>query len=176
MDFKAIFSDIEFWISTHITELIISCVVLVLFFISKKVIRKLIQRHGDRHTFDKSRMLYVRKITGMVNFIVFAVFLGLTWEVSLSGLGIYFASIFTVVGVALFAHWSILSNLTASVILFFFFPYKVGSKIKILDGDNSVQGLILDITMFYIEIETDEGDKVSYPNNLALQKASFKLS
>ena len=91
-------------------------------------------------------------------------------EVSFQGLSLYFASIFTVIGVALFATWSVLSNLTASVILFFFFPYRIGRKVKIIDGDNSIEGQIVDITLFHIKVETEDDRIVAYPNNLAIQK------
>ena len=171
MDINALFEELKHWFETHMIELIISVAIILFYFISIRLINGLIKRHAAKHSFDKSRTLYVRKMTGIVTFIVFGALLGFTWEVSLSGLSFYFASIFTVVGVGLFANWSILSNMTASVILFFFFPYKVGSRVRIQDGDNSIEGLILDIKMFYIEIETDEGNIVSYPNNLAMQKA-----
>lgn len=174
MDYQQILTDIENWFNGHLLSLVISAGIIILYLVSRKVIKTLVKRHGANHDFDKSRMLYISKITGLANTIVFGVLLGFIWEISLSGLSLYFASIFTVVGVALFAHWSILSNLTASVILFFFFPYRIGSHIKIQDGDNSVEGLILDIKMFYIEIEMEDGRIASYPNNLAIQKASIQ--
>lgn len=174
MQYEEALSKIELWFNQHLGTLAVSLAVIVLYLISRRVIKSLVKRHGAKHDFDKSRMLYISKITGLANSIVFGVLLGFIWEISLSGLSLYFASIFTVVGVALFAHWSILSNLTASVILFFFFPYRIGSHIKIQDGDNSIEGLILDIKMFYIEIELEDGRIASYPNNLAIQKASIQ--
>lgn len=170
MKYKDFLAGLELWFNQHLAEFIVSLVIVILYFISRKVVRRLVVRHAEKKQVDKSRMLYVGKITNLVNFIVFAVLLGFVWEISLSGLSFYFASIFTVIGVALFANWSILSNLTGSVILFFFFPHRIGSQIRIQDGDNSIEGTILDITMFYIEIETLEGQVVSYPNNLAMQK------
>jgi len=174
MQYEEALAKIQVWFNEHLGTLLVSVGVIILYLISRKVIKRLVKRHGGNHDFDKSRMLYISKITGLANTLVFGVLLGFVWEVSLSGLSLYFASIFTVVGVALFAHWSILSNLTASVILFFFFPYRIGSHIKIQDGDNSIEGLILDIKMFYIEIEMEDGTRASYPNNLAIQKASIQ--
>jgi MscS family membrane protein len=90
------------------------------------------------------------------------------WNVSFKGV---FASFFAVAGIALFASWSILSNITASVILFFNFPFKIGSRIRIMDLDDSVEGVVKDITFFAILIEIDNGGLVSFPNNMAIQKA-----
>ena len=174
MGYKNILSNLDNWFNHNHTTLAISVGIIILYLLTRNIIRRLIRRHGEKHKFDKSRMLYIKKVTGLASFIVFGTLLGFTWEISLSGLSLYFASIFTVVGVALFAHWSILSNLTASVILFFFFPYRVGTNIRIQDGDNSVEGLIIDITMFYIEIELEDGRIASYPNNLAIQKPSMQ--
>jgi small-conductance mechanosensitive channel len=86
------------------------------------------------------------------------------------------SSLFAIVGVGLFASWSILSNLTCSVILMFSFPYKIGDRIRIVDGDNSIEGRVIDMTMFSIQLENDANDIVSYPNNLALQKPVIKIS
>lgn len=170
MNYVDVVASIELWFTNHLNEFFVSVIIAILYLISRKVVKRLVTRHARLREFDKSRMLYVGKITGIVNFIFWAALLGFIWEISLSGLSFYFASIFTVVGVALFANWSILSNMTASVILFFFFPHRIGQTIRIQDGDNSIEGVILDITMFYLEIETTDGKIVSYPNNLAMQK------
>lgn len=82
-----------------------------------------------------------------------------------------FSSVFAVIGVALFATWSILSNITSGVIMFFSFPYKVGDKIKIHDSDNSVVAIIEDIRAFQIILRDENKDLITYPNNLILQKA-----
>ena len=72
---------------------------------------------------------------------------------------------------ALFAIWSILSNVTSGVIMFFSFPYKVGDKIKIHDKDYPIVAVIEDIRAFQLHLREDSGDLVTYPNNLILQKA-----
>ncbi|CAM1369554.1 Mechanosensitive ion channel protein MscS (fragment) [Tenacibaculum xiamenense] len=46
--------------------------------------------------------------------------------------GLFASSILAILGVGIFAQWSILSNLTASVILFFHHLMHIGDTIKIL--------------------------------------------
>ena len=75
------------------------------------------------------------------------------------------------IGSALFAIWSSLSNVTSGVIMFFSFPYKVGDKIKIHDKDYPIEAIIVDIRAFQLILREDNGDLVTYPNNLILQKA-----
>jgi small-conductance mechanosensitive channel len=74
------------------------------------------------------------------------------------------------VGIAFFASWSLLSNITASLIIFFSAPFKIMDSIKIIDGDNSIQGEVIDMTMFNLYIKNVNGKIISYPNNLIIQK------
>jgi small-conductance mechanosensitive channel len=74
------------------------------------------------------------------------------------------------VGVASFAQWSILSNITAGIILFFSYPFKIGDRIKIHDKDFPIEGEIDDIKAFYVILKSSEGEMVTYPNNLLMQK------
>lgn len=162
--------DIIAIFKNNLIEELITLVLLVLFFISRSIISKTISNHALKNKVVQSRVLYIRKLLNLGLILVLLTLIGAVWEISFQGLSLYFASIFTVVGVALFATWSVLSNLTASVILFFFFPYRIGAKVKIIDGDNSVEGQIVDITLFYIRVETEDDKIVAYPNNLAIQK------
>ena len=150
--------------------LLISLGLLIMHSVAKSVAKRAIKRHASKKDFDYSREIYIRKLINLAFTLLFITLIGAVWEISLQGLSIYFASIFTIVGAALFANWSILSNLTASVIIFFFLPYRVGDTIKVIDGDNSVKGIIKDIGLFQVIILTEDGRRVSYFNNLLLQK------
>ena len=104
--------------------------------------------------------------------ILIAIFLmSFAWGVGLSELALIFSSTFAVIGVALFAIWSILSNITSGIIMFFSFPYKIGDTIKIHDKDLPIEAEIEDIKAFHLHLRTSEGELITYPNNLILQKA-----
>ncbi len=148
----------------------ITLILVILYIILKSISVRLVNRHGRKNDIAINRVMYIRKLINFLLIGLIMVLIGVTWEISMKGLSVYFTSVFTVVGVGLFANWSILSNITASIILFFFFPYRIGDKITIVDGDNSETGEILDIQLFYIKIKTDKNRIVSYPNNLIIQK------
>lgn len=99
-------------------------------------------------------------------------FIGLTiiWGVQTQDLVITISSVLTVIGVALFAQWSILSNITSGFIVLFSFPFKIGDTIKIHDKDFPIEGEIISIHTFYTLVKTLEGELVTYPNSLFLQK------
>lgn len=166
-------STSQLWLNffeENMQSVLVTLAVTVLFVLTRSIMLRLIKRHSRNREVPDDRQVYIIKLSNILLILLFLTVLGAAWEISLKGLSVYFASIFTVVGVALFATWSILSNLTASIIIFFFFPYRIGQKVRIVDGDNSIEGKIVDITLFYVMIETIDNKMCSYPNNLAIQK------
>ena len=97
------------------------------------------------------------------------------WSVDIKGVSVVASSIFAIIGVAMFAQWSILSNVTASIIIFFTFPARVGDRVRIVDGDDSIEGTIMEITLFQTELKDSQENRVLYPNNLLLQKPVIKI-
>ncbi len=137
------------------------------YLVLKQSTGKLVQRIGRERKIPQARILYVRKSLDFSWSILVFVAIGL---VAYKDFGIFFSSVFAVIGVALFAQWSILSNITSSIIIFFFFPYRVGDVVKIIDGDNFLEGSIHEITLFHVILLTESGSKITYPNSLIFQR------
>lgn len=156
-------------------QIALSVIIFVVYLIVRKISSKVVTRRALLHSFDETRSLYIRKTVRAIISIVMIIFLGITWEVSFEGLSLYIASFITIIGVGLFANWSMVSNITASVILFFFFPLKLGSKVRIVDGDNSAEGIVKGLSLFSIQIQTTDGNDIYYPNNMAIQKSIVHL-
>ncbi|WP_317129848.1 mechanosensitive ion channel domain-containing protein [Gelidibacter salicanalis] len=102
--------------------------------------------------------------------IIALLFIPFNFGAKVKDLILLFSSVFAVIGIGLFAIWSILSNITSGIIMFFSFPYKVGDKIQIHDHDFPLEGIIEDIRAFQLHLRVANGDLVTYPNNLMLQK------
>ena len=134
-----------------------------------------IKRLGASKQVDPVRIKYISKTTN------YAFFLGaVLTSCLLLGLGygevsLFLSSAFAVIGIAFFAQWSILSNITASVVIFFGFPYRVGDQIKITDADFDLSGTLEEIGLFHVLIRSPEGNVITYPNSMILQKAVIKL-
>lgn len=152
-------------------QLTVTLVLVVMYLILSRIFTNLIRKFGRKHKIALARVTYTSKYFRFLLMLVFLLILGITWNISFQGLSVYFISFFTVAGVGLFANWSMLSNITAAVILFFYFPYRIGNRIRVVDGDNSVEGTVVDLNMFSIVIKNEDGKRVTYPNNLAMQKA-----
>ena len=156
-------------------QIALTLALILVYVILAKITSSVVKKFGKRHELTARRVVYTTKYFRFLAFTLCLALLGLVWDISFKGLSVYFLSFFTVAGIGLFASWSILSNITAAIILFFYFPYRIGSKIRIVDGDNSVEGEVYDLSLFAVIIKNNENQKVSYPNNMILQKAIIIL-
>ena len=160
----------EFFEHIKIPLSIALLVTAVGYFVVKSMIERLVRKIGREKRIALRRVQYVQFIlTGFWTVVTLAI-LGVITGFSYKDVGLIFTSIFAVLGVALFAQWSILSNVTASVIVFFFFPYHVGDHVKVIDGENTIEGIIHEITLFHVILKFEE-TLITYPNSLVFQKA-----
>ncbi len=158
------------FIDNYIKELIATTIILGLVIFLRIIVAKLIKRFAKRSEVIENRTNLVIKYVYLLINILATLALIIIWGVEKKDIFITFSSIATIVGVTMFAQWSILSNITSGIILFFFFPFKIGDVIKIHDKDFPVQAEIEDISAFHISLITKDGEKMTYPNNLVLQK------
>jgi small-conductance mechanosensitive channel len=78
----------------------------------------------------KARLAIITKLTNVLLYVTTIVFIAFVWGVEERQLLIYISSFLTLLGIAFFAQWSILSNITAGLILFINYPVKIGSTIR----------------------------------------------
>ncbi|WP_298392142.1 mechanosensitive ion channel domain-containing protein [Flavobacterium sp.] len=157
-------------------EIIATAIVLLLVFVLRFIIAKLVRKYAKTSEIIEQRANLVTKYIDLLINIIAIISLIVIWGVKKDQILLTVSSITTVVGVAMFAQWSILSNITAGVILFFFFPFKIGDTIKIHDKDFPIQAEIEDISAFHINLKTIDGERITYPNNLLLQKGISIIS
>jgi small-conductance mechanosensitive channel len=141
------------------------------FVVLSNAIENWIERHGRRRNVSNERIFYIQKIIKLIGFLALILIAAAVFGFNYSEFSFIVSSVFAVVGVALFAQWSILSNVTASLIIFFFFPYKVGDTVRITDEKEHLEGDIIEITLFHLIIKRECGDILTYPNSLVFQKA-----
>ncbi len=151
-------------------EFIASGILLIILVALRIGTTKLVLRYAKTNHTIEHRSTLVVKYMHLFLYILAAIALIIIWGVQPKDITWALSSITTVVGVALIAQWSILSNITSGIILFFSFPFKIGDVIKIHDKDFPIIGAITDIGAFHVFLKTDDGEEVIYPNNLLLQK------
>ncbi|MBC3846689.1 mechanosensitive ion channel [Winogradskyella echinorum] len=160
----------EFY-STYKDEIIYSAILLFILLIIRAIIVITVKKIGKKSGTTEARANLIGRYATVTLVFIALLIEALIIGVEVGDITLIFSSVFAVIGIALFAIWSILSNVTSGVIMFFSFPYKVGDKIKIHDKDYPVEAIIEDIRAFQLILREDNGDLVTYPNNLILQKA-----
>src|SRR3970040_153552 len=158
------------FINDFTREIISTGILFILVILLRVIVSKLVRSFAKRsQKLEHRTRLVIKYIHLLIN--ILALFsLIVIWGVETKDIFIALSSITTVVGVAMFAQWSILSNITSGIILFFSFPFKIGDIIRIHDKDFPIQAEIEDIRAFHVYLKTLDREKVIYPNNLLLQK------
>lgn len=157
--------------STYRNQLAYTVAIIVLLVVLQFILKTAAHRVGLRTEINITRTKLMFKYINILMFLIAFFLFSFAWGMGLGELALVFSSTFAVIGVALFAIWSILSNITSGIIMFFSFPYRIGDKIKIHDKDIPIEAVIEDIRAFHLHLRTDDGELTTYPNNLILQKA-----
>jgi small-conductance mechanosensitive channel len=159
------------FLETYQSEFLASLFIIIFLLIIRLILKKLIYKLGRKTGINDARIRLISRYTTVTLVLLALLIETFIFGAQLKDLALVFSSVFAVLGIALFAIWSILSNITSGVIMFFSFPYKVGDKIQIHDKDFPLEAIIEDIRAFHLHLRLDNGDLVTYPNNLMLQKA-----
>ena len=156
-------------------DLLLALLFILIYWILKHSTEKAIQALAETKTVNATRTAFINRCFNIIYFgFLFATYL-IVSGIGYGNFSIFISSVFTVIGVGFIAQWSILSNITASFLIFFVFPYRIGDSIIVADGDG-IEGKILDIKMFHTLIRHPEGNVITYPNSLLLQKSVTKVS
>ncbi len=151
-------------------EILATIVSLSILLLVKFIIGRLIHKFSKNKLINENRKKITRKVNNLLFYVLSGVLLAAIWGVESRQLIVFVSSILTILGIGFFAQWSILSNLTAGLILFFNHPVRIGDKIRILDKDFDYKGEITDITGFFLHMKTDNGEILIWPNSKILEK------
>lgn len=155
----------------YLPQIIATVITLGAAVVLKLIINKLVQRYGQFHTKLEARISQINRILSIFINLAAIIVIIVIWGVDPRNLFIAMSSVFAVIGVALFAQWSILSNITAGIIIYFSAPFKIGDFIRILDKDMPIEARVENIYTFYTHLKTREGGVIIFPNAQLLQKA-----
>lgn len=151
-------------------KLLISVIIVIVYFSLRVITLKVLKRIKQNFSYSEGRYKSQKKIFLMVLGVTAVLALLVIWGVEKSQLFLFLSSVLTIFGIAFFAKWSILSNITASFIIFFNHPIKIGDRICVLDKDFNIDGIISDIGIFYLYIRLENKEIISIPTNIFLDK------
>lgn len=139
---------------------------VIAFFVTKNIINRALKSAQ----LQRARRKIVIKAVHLFTSIAAVILIAGVWGLKQDEIAVFASAILTALGIAFFAQWSLLSNITSSIILFFNHPLKLGDTVKVLDRDYPVEGEVTELTYFFIHIKSQNGDTITVPNSLFLQK------
>lgn len=157
-------------------QILLACIYLAVFIFLQRALTQWVKKLSLMKQVSAARTSLVTRFISYVMFFITLSLMAVSLGLGYQDVSLFVSSAFAVMGVALVAQWSILSNLTAGVLIFFVFPYRIGERIRVVDKDEDISGVIIEIALFHVLILRDNGDTITYPNNLMLQKAVLKLA
>lgn len=158
------------------TRILLTLLVVAALVFLAALLRELAVRFGKRRGYAPGRVFQVTGMIRIGSVVLGLILLAWVWGFNGRTLVVFATSILALTGVALFASWSILSNTTAGVFLFFSAPFRVGDQIRLLDGDNTLTGEVRDMGMVYMELHDEQGHHYVLPNNLVMQRTVIRLN
>jgi small-conductance mechanosensitive channel len=158
------------WIELNSSRLVISLVILSAYLVIRRLIipklQKLIERDRLKNKTLKDAVFSLNLFIGVLAFL----FILFTWGFNFGELLALSTGLVAITGVALFANWSILSNITAFFILVAHQSYQRGNYIRIIDMDNYIEGYISEINLFNTRLIGENREVITYPNNLLIAR------
>lgn len=82
-------------------------------------------------------------------------------------------AVLALVAVGFVAVWSVMSNISCTVLILISRPFQVGDQVE-LPTDN-LGGKVIDLNMLFTTLRTDDGALIQIPNNLFFQKPVRRL-
>ena len=151
-------------------QLLQTIIMLVTLAATKILLRSIVNKIMNKFHFALERKRIISRIINFFIIIVGFVVAIAIWGVNSEQVILFITSALTILGIGFFAQWSILSNITSSLILFFNHPIRIGGHIRILDKDYPIEGEVENISLFFMYIRTHDNQLVSIPNTVVLQK------
>ncbi len=157
-------------LTSYKTQILITVILLIIVLVLNSLSKRAIRRFGKTSAINMNNRKIIFYLSNLFFYGLAIVVITLIWGVNLQEFSVFISSTLAVVGIGFVAQWSILSNLTASVILFFSHPLRLGDRVRVMDKDFDWTGKVEDISGFYLFMRTDDGRKISIPTNLVIQK------
>ena len=152
-------------------QIIETLIVIIGYAVTHYITRFFVNETLKQTQLQRGRRKIIIKAFHLLAFLTAIVLLAAIWGLKQHEIAVFVGTILTALGIAFFAQWSLLSNITSSLLLFFNHPVKIGDTIKVLDKDFPFEGEIVDLTYFFIHIKTEDGGITTIPNSLLLQKS-----
>ena len=163
-----IFNPILEWLYLYKLNIILSFVVVVLYLTVRRVAAPKIEEYVEQGHLKEIVGDKANTTLSLFSFVISVVIILFIWGFDFKGLLTLSASILAITGVAMFASWSVLSNVTAFFLLLVNKSYRRGDFVRIINLDNYIEGYISEINLFNTKLISENREVIICPNNLLL--------
>ncbi len=173
MDFATFKETLVNWFTVNWLQIVVTAIVLFVYLLLDRFSTPRIEEGADQSRFKPdsaaNAILIVRILFSITGLLVLA----FIWGIDVGSIVVFAGTTLTLLGVALFAQWSLLSNITAYFILLLHPSFRRGNFVRVIDTDNYSEGYISDLTLFNTKLITENRETIVYPNNLLLGRPAL---
>jgi small-conductance mechanosensitive channel len=135
------------------------------YFISYYIVKSVINNALKKTQFERGRRKMTIRAVQLFTTITAITLLTGIWGFRQNEIALFASTILTALGIAFFAQWSLLSNVTSSILIFFNHPVKLGDYIKVLHKEVHYEGEVTEMNYFFVHIKTDNNEVITIPNS-----------
>lgn len=156
------------WITEYWPHLVLTAVVVIAAIVSERLLTRALYRLQVAGTLPALQARLIRRAIQWLAFVLTALTIFTIFGGGAAKLWTYVGAILAVVGIGFIAQWSALSNVLASFIILVWRPFRVGERVELLpDGPT---GRVEDLNTMFTTLRSDDGTRLTVPNNLFLQR------
>jgi small-conductance mechanosensitive channel len=161
--------------NTHYIQIIETLIIVGSYIIAYFIFRTVINNFLKKTRLERGRRKMAIRTVQLFSTLTAIILLTGVWGFKQSDIALFASSILTALGIAFFAQWSLLTNVTSSILIFFNHPVKLGDYIKVLHKDHSYEGEVVELNYFFVHLKTDTNEIVTIPNSHFFDR-SFSIS
>lgn len=161
------------FIATYKASLLITLFILIAQYLLFRVFLPRLERAVEKSKLKEASYKKAKVSLSTINLALMIFLITFVWGFDFKGMMTVSASIIALLGVSLFAGWSLLSNITAFFLLIFHSSFQRGNFIRIIQADNYIEGYISEINLFNTKLISEDKEILVYPNNLLILNPSI---
>ncbi len=161
------------WIEGHTIQLLITAGVIVSYWLLDRFGAARLERQAESGRFGDESAVKAIRVARLIAALAAALMLAIVWGIRIGSVVVFAGTTLTLLGVALFANWSLLSNVTAYFALLLHPSFRRGTFIRVFEGDNYVEGYIAEIHLMSTRLITENREVILYPNNLLIGRPAI---
>ncbi len=161
------------WLAQYSLQLSLTLALLILFIIIQRLVIPRLAIYVEQSELQDNALYKAIYVFRLLYGVITLALLLFIWGFDFKWLLAASTGIIALTGVALFASWSILSNITAFFILVIHKSYKRGNFIRVIELDNYIEGFICEINLFNTRLLSENREYIIYPNNLLIARPTI---